>query len=36
MVFSFSLNRESLPANHGLVDWQYKSTETLQQKFYRE
>ena len=31
---SFSLNYESFPVNHGLVDWQYKSTKMLQQKFY--
>ena len=30
----FSLNYESFPVNHGLVDWQYKSTKMLQQKFY--
>ena len=26
----FSLNRESFPANYGLVDQQYKSTKVLQ------
>ena len=35
----FSLKRESFPANYGLVDQQYKSTEMLvmlQQTFYRK
>ena len=27
---SFSLDNESFPANYGLVDQQYKSTELLQ------
>ena len=33
----FSLDRKSLLTNYGLVDQQYKkSTELLQQKFYRK
>ena len=32
----FSLDCKYFPANHGFVDQQYKSTETLQQKFYRK
>ena len=30
----FSLNHESFPTNYGLVNWQYKSTSMLPQKFY--
>ena len=33
---SFSLNHECFPANNGLFDQQYKSTEMLQWKFYHE
>ena len=33
---TFSLDHESFPANYGLVDQQYMSTELLQQKFYYE
>ena len=32
----FSLDCKSFPVNYDLVDQQYKSTELLQQIFYRE
>ena len=32
----FSLHRESFSANYDLVDQQYKYTELLQRKFYRQ
>ena len=35
-VCGFSLNCKCFPANHDLVNQQYKSTEMLQQKFYCE
>ena len=32
--YGFSLNCESFPVNHGLIDWKYKSKTMLQQNVY--